>query len=74
VGCVARMGEMNVYKILSENPKGREHSEYLDVDGKIVLEWILKEIGCEGVDWIRLAQVRDQWWALLKTVVSIRVA
>jgi len=23
-----------------------------------------------GVDWTHLAQYRDQWWALLKTVMS----
>jgi len=24
--------------------------------------------GCEGVDWIHLAQDRDKWWALANTV------
>jgi hypothetical protein len=28
-------------KILIANSKGRYHSEELDVDGKIILEWIL---------------------------------
>jgi len=23
----------------------------------------LREIGCEGVDWIHVAQDRDRWWA-----------
>jgi hypothetical protein len=36
------MGEMrNAYTILVENLKGRDHSEDLGVDGKIILEWIL---------------------------------
>jgi hypothetical protein len=34
------------------------------VDGKIQLKLILKETGCETVDWIHLAQDRDQWWLL----------
>jgi hypothetical protein len=39
-GHVARMGEMrNVYNILSENIRGREHLKDLDVD-RIILEWI----------------------------------
>jgi len=33
----------------------------------------LNEIGCGGVDWIHLAQDRDQWWALVNTVMNARV-
>jgi hypothetical protein len=33
----------------------------------------LREIGSSGVDWIDLAQDRDQWKALVNTVMSIRV-
>jgi hypothetical protein len=32
----------------------------------------LREIGC-GIDWIDLAQDRDQWWALLNMVINLRV-
>jgi len=31
------------------------------------------ETGCEGVDWIHLAQDRDQWRALVNTVTHLRV-
>jgi hypothetical protein len=27
----------------------------------------------DGVDWIELAQVRDQWMALVNTVMNLRV-
>jgi hypothetical protein len=30
----------------------------------------LREIGCGGVDWIDLAQDRDQWRALVNTVMN----
>jgi hypothetical protein len=30
--------------------KGVEHGEDLGVDGMIILEWILLEMGCEDVD------------------------
>jgi hypothetical protein len=30
--------------------KGRDHSEDLSVDGRIILEWI----GWEGVDWMHV--------------------
>jgi hypothetical protein len=33
----------------------------------------LREIGWDGVDWIDLAQARDQWRALVNTVMNLRV-
>jgi hypothetical protein len=33
----------------------------------------LREIGCDGVNWIDLAQERDQWRALVNTVINLRV-
>jgi hypothetical protein len=33
----------------------------------------LGEIGWDGRDWIELAQDRDQWRALLNTVMNLRV-
>jgi hypothetical protein len=33
----------------------------------------LREIGLGGVDWIRLAQDRDRWWAVVNTAMNLRV-
>jgi hypothetical protein len=33
----------------------------------------LREKGWDGVDWIDLAQDRDQWRALVNTVMNLRV-
>jgi hypothetical protein len=33
----------------------------------------IREIGWEGVDWMHLAQDRDQWWALVNMVMSLLV-
>jgi hypothetical protein len=33
----------------------------------------LREIGGDGTDWIELAQDRDQWRALMNTVMNLRV-
>jgi hypothetical protein len=33
----------------------------------------LREIGWNGVDWIDLAQDRDQWRALVNTVMNFQV-
>jgi hypothetical protein len=31
------------------------------------------KVGWDGMDWIDLAQVRDQWRALVNTVMNLRV-
>jgi hypothetical protein len=33
----------------------------------------LGEMGREGVDWMHLPQDRDQWWAVVNTVMNLRV-
>jgi hypothetical protein len=32
-----------------------------------------RETGCEGVEWIQMAQYRDWWWVLVNTVINLRV-
>jgi hypothetical protein len=34
---------------------------------------VLREIGWDGMDWIDLAQDRDQWRAVVNTVMNLRV-
>jgi hypothetical protein len=34
----------------------------------------LREIGWDDVDWIELAQDRDQWRAVVNTVMNLRVS
>jgi hypothetical protein len=34
----------------------------------------LREIGWDGMDWIELAQDRDQWMALVNMAMNLRVA
>jgi hypothetical protein len=45
---------------VSENLNERDHSKDKDVDGRIILEWILGKVGWEDVDWMHLAEDRDQ--------------
>jgi hypothetical protein len=51
---------------------GRDHSEDLGVDGTIILEWILGKLGGESVDWMHVAQDRDQCWALVNKIMNLR--
>jgi hypothetical protein len=74
VGHVARMGEKrNAYRILVGNPEGRRPL------GRPRRRWVnnikmdLREIGWDGMDWIDLAQDRDQWKALVRAVMNLRV-
>jgi hypothetical protein len=43
-----------------ESEKERDHWEDQDVGRWTILKWILRETGWDGVDWIDLAQDRDQ--------------
>jgi len=33
----------------------------------------LQEVGCGGIDWIKMAEDRDRWRALVNSVMNIRV-
>jgi hypothetical protein len=33
----------------------------------------VREIRCDGMDWIDMAEDREQWRALVKTVMNLRV-
>jgi hypothetical protein len=73
-GHVARMGEKrNAYRILVGKPEGKRPL------GRPRRRWVesikmdLKEIGWDGMDWIVQVQDRDQWRALMNTVMNRRV-
>jgi hypothetical protein len=51
-----------------KRPLGRPRRRWVDNVKKD-----LREIGWDGMDWIALAQDRDQWRALVKKVMNLRV-
>jgi hypothetical protein len=73
-GHVARMEETrNAYRILVGKPEGKRplgRPRYRWVDN---IQMDLREIGWDGMDWISLAQDRDQLRALVNTVINLRV-
>jgi hypothetical protein len=56
-----------------ESQKERDHLKNEDVGRWTILKWILREIGWDGMDWIDMDQDRDQWRALVNTVMNLRV-
>jgi hypothetical protein len=66
------MEKMNSYRILVRKPEGRRplgRQKYRWVDN---IKMDLREIGWDGMDWIDLAQNRNQWRALVNTVMTLR--
>jgi hypothetical protein len=66
-------GEKNAYRILvgkpeGNRPLGRPRRRWVD---NIKIDF--RETGWDGMNWIDLAQDRDQWRALVNTVMSLRV-
>jgi hypothetical protein len=71
-GHVARMGS-SAYTILvgkseGKKPPGRPRRRWVNN-----IKMDLREIGWGGMDWIELAQDRDQWRALVITVLNLRI-
>jgi hypothetical protein len=73
-GYVPRMGEKRTaYRILVGKPEGKRPL------GRPKRRWVgnikmdRREIGWDSMDWIDLVKDRDQWRALVNTVMNLRV-
>jgi hypothetical protein len=74
---VIRKGEENIFSDYTNGGKARRKEPtgktktYTWVDNiKMDLK---REIGWDGMDWIDLAQDRDQWRAFVNTVMNLRI-
>jgi hypothetical protein len=73
-GHVARMGEKrNVCRILMGKPErkrplGRARRRWVDN-----IKMDLRNIECDGMVWMDLVQDRNQWRALMNTVMNLRI-
>jgi hypothetical protein len=73
-GHVARMGETgNAYRILVGKPEGKRPVGRPRHRWENTIKMDLREMGWGGMDWINLAQDRDQWRALVNMVMNLRV-
>jgi hypothetical protein len=72
---VPHMGERRgEYRVLvgkpeGERPQGRPWHRWEDN-----IKTDLKEVGCEGMDWIDVAQDRDRWRAHVNAIMNLQVA
>jgi hypothetical protein len=63
------MGETRNGKARRKKSLGRSRRRWVD---SIKID--LREIGWDDMDWIELAEDRDQWRALVNTVMNLRVS
>jgi hypothetical protein len=60
-----------VYKVLVGKPEGKRPLGRPRRRWEDGIRMDLREIGLGGVDWIRLAQDRDRWWAVVSAVMNL---
>jgi len=69
-----RMGKIrNAYRFLDRKPKGKRPLGWPACRWEDDVKMDLKGMGRDDVDWIQLYRVRNQWRALLNTVIKLRV-
>jgi len=72
-GHVARMGEgRGVYGVLVGKPIGKRPLGRLRRRWEDNTKMDLREVGCGDMDWIKLAQDRGRWRALVNAATNFR--
>jgi hypothetical protein len=68
--CSTNGAKRNAYRILVGKLEGKRPL------GRLSCRWVdnIKVIGWGGMDWMDLAQDRDQWRALVNTVMNLGVS
>ena len=62
-----------MYKVLVGKPEGRRPLGIPRRRWEDNIKMDLQEVGGGFGDWLELAQDRDRWWALVSTVMNVRV-
>jgi hypothetical protein len=71
--CSTNKEKRNAYRILVGKPKGKRPLGRPRRRWEDNIGMYLRETGCGGMDWINLAQDRDQWRALVNMAMNLRV-
>jgi hypothetical protein len=71
--CSTNGEKRNAYRILVANPEGKRLLGRPRRRWEYNIRMDLREIGWGDMDWTDLAQDRDQWRALVSTVMNLRV-
>jgi hypothetical protein len=70
---VVHMGERrDIYMLLVGKPEGKRPLGRSMQRGEDNIKMGLQEVGCGGMDWIKLSQDRDRRWALVKVVMNLQ--
>jgi hypothetical protein len=62
-----------VYKVLMGKPDGKKPLGRPRRRWEDNIKMDLQAVGCEGIDWIELAQDRDRFWTLVNAVMTLRL-
>ena len=74
MGHVACMGERRgVYGVLVGKPEGKRPLWRHQHRWEDNITMDLQEVGCGGMEWIKLAQYRDRWQALQNVVMNLQI-
>jgi hypothetical protein len=70
-GHVACTGELKYLQLFSLKSERKRPFRFLGIKYGDKIKFNLKEMGCEVVDWIHLAQDRVKWQAVLNTIANV---
>jgi hypothetical protein len=73
MACITNGENKNAYRILVGKPQGKRPLGRPKRKWEDNIKMDLREVGWGGMDWVDLAQDRDQWRALVNTVVNLWV-
>ena len=63
-----------IYRVLVGKPEGKRPLGRPRPRLEDNIKMILQEVGCGCMDWDKLVQDRDRWWALVTAVMNRRVS
>jgi hypothetical protein len=72
--CRTHGTERKTYRVLVWKPEGKRPLQRSRCTWEDNIKMDLREIGWGDMDWIHLAQDRDQWGAVATTAMNLRIS